>query len=201
MVAHPNWISSKVNPSKDWPSETTSDYLCTKPKCRRLEDAILLDWYISNPSHPPSYSCHFSQLRCEHEAVCLRWDVFCLDGFWHFLSHFILSPENGLCHLSSPGGCYQLSAEPLTETPALLELQVSPVWANKSQSKKLDILLSGVSIGLWPFSSVHRGDRVRTWGESRRQVLVLAAVTPVADFLNLWASTFSWASSYSYLLQ
>lgn len=74
---------------------------------------FFLDWHIYNSSYPPSYSSHFTQLWWELETVCLRWDVIYLDDFTHFLSHFILSPDYGLCHLSIQAVC-------LTAAPGLI---------------------------------------------------------------------------------
>lgn len=141
------------------------------------------------PAKMWTWSC-LPSLRC----LLFRWLLTFPFSFYSFTREWTLPPLQprwllpAVCRASDWDSC-TIGAASVT------------CVGQQEQSKKLDILLSGVSIGLWPFSSVHRGDRVRTWGESRRQVLVLAAVTPVADFLNLWASTFSWASSYSYLLQ
>lgn len=77
----------------------------------------------------------------EMSFVEMTFDISFLVLFFHQTMDSATSPAQ-----VATASCLQS----LREAPGLLEVQVSLVWANKSQSKKLDTWLSGVSIGLWP---------------------------------------------------
>lgn len=163
---------------------------CRFPRLVHLQPILSL--FIFSSLHPAmmwTWSC-LPSLRC----LLFRWLLTFPFSFYSFTGLWTLPPLQP-CR-ASDWCSWTIGAASVTcvgQQEPVKEIRYIAFW-----SLYWVVAINGAKA---QDSSVHRGERVRTWGESRRQVLVLLLLTPAADFLNLWASTFSWASSYSCLLQ